>query len=79
MMVCPETAACIGAVQSLLEQRAIGAHEHVVIFNTAAGQKYMDHLHLPVPELSLGRLDWDGMEATIRQRDQQMAEAAVSG
>ena len=37
---CPEGAACWPAAQQL----NLGRHDHVVIFNTAAGQKYLDVL-----------------------------------
>lgn len=38
--VCPETAACVGALQKLLADGRIQPDEHVVIFNTGAAQKY---------------------------------------
>ncbi len=40
MMVCPEGATCVGALEQLVESKAVSAHDRIVIFNTAAGQKY---------------------------------------
>jgi threonine synthase len=38
--ICPETAACIGALEQLAGEGWIKPHERVVIFNTGAAQKY---------------------------------------
>ena len=40
IMICPETATCIGGLEKLVAERKVSADERVVIFNTAAGQKY---------------------------------------
>ncbi|HSG99369.1 MAG TPA: pyridoxal-phosphate dependent enzyme, partial [candidate division Zixibacteria bacterium] len=59
--LCPETAACVGALQELLADGRIHPDEQVVIFNTGAAQKY------PMPAASesaprrldiTGPLDW---------------------
>ena len=62
MLFCPESAACIGALENLLADGRIRSDEQVVIFNTAAGQKYMDHLEIDVPSVDLEHFDWPGME-----------------
>ncbi len=49
---CPETAACVGAVQQLAREKWISPDERVVIFNTGAAQKY-----IPAVPPSLPRLD----------------------
>ena len=36
LAICPETAACIGALEILRDQNWIARHEQVVIFNTGA-------------------------------------------
>lgn len=41
---CPEAGACVTAVRELREQGWIGDDEHVVIFNTGAGTKYVEVL-----------------------------------
>ncbi len=40
--ICPETAACLGALQSLRGTGQIGPDERVVIFNTGAAHKYVE-------------------------------------
>jgi threonine synthase len=58
--VCPETAACVGACQSLRERGWIKAHEQVVIFNTGAAQKYVEAITATLPRLRLqDPLDWN--------------------
>ena len=40
--VCPETAACIGALEQLAESGWVTPDDHVVVFNTGAAQKYFE-------------------------------------
>lgn len=42
IFACPEGGACVPAVRSLVASGAIQPDDHVVIFNTAAGVKYLD-------------------------------------
>ncbi len=65
IMLCPESATCIGAVQQMVSDGRIAKDEHVVFFNTAAGQKYLDYLDLEVPGLCLEKLDWDNMTNSV--------------
>ncbi len=44
VFLCPEGAACIPALRRLIERGWIGPDEDVVMFNTAAGMKYLDVL-----------------------------------
>jgi threonine synthase len=44
LFLCPEGAACIPALRSLLEQKKIGPDENVVLFNTGTGLKYLEIL-----------------------------------
>ncbi len=44
LFLCPEGAACIPALRKLVGQGWIGSDETVVMFNTAAGMKYLDVL-----------------------------------
>jgi threonine synthase len=39
--ICPETAACLAALETLVEQRAIRAGERVVVVNTGSLEKYL--------------------------------------
>lgn len=66
VMVCPEAATCVGALQKLIDENKISANERVVIFNTAAGQKYFGQSKEPldVPSIDLSQpTDWDAFEA----------------
>ncbi|MBM4074816.1 MAG: threonine synthase [Planctomycetes bacterium] len=58
--VCPETAACVGAMESLVASGWIKPEERVVIFNTGAAQKYVEVIRSSLPELDLNvPIDWD--------------------
>ena len=60
--ICPEAAACIGALDILSEERWIGPDDEVVIFNTAAAQKYPDIKELRFPTIDIGKpIDWDSI------------------
>lgn len=66
VMICPEAATCVGALQKLTDQGKISPSERVVIFNTAAGQKYFGQMTKPldVPSIDLSQpTDWDEFEA----------------
>lgn len=57
---CPETAACIGALEQLAAEGWIAPEERVVIFNTGAAQKYPEALAVPLARIDRQRpLDWD--------------------
>ena len=63
LMICPEAATCVGALEQLTEENKITADERVVIFNTAAGQKYFSSAP-DVPSIDLTQeTDWDQFEA----------------
>ncbi|HMP80771.1 MAG TPA: hypothetical protein PKD54_15055, partial [Pirellulaceae bacterium] len=65
IVICPETALCLGALQKLIANNQIRRDESVVVFNTAAGQKYIDHLDLSVPEIDLNSPDWSVIESNL--------------
>jgi threonine synthase len=57
--ICPETAACVGALQMLIDERSIGSQEKVVIFNTGAAQKYVEAMNTDLPSIDCTRpVDW---------------------
>ena len=57
--VCPEAAACVGAVEQLVSEGEISADENVVVFNTGGIQKYMEAMRVDVPRLSNNQtVDW---------------------
>ena len=51
---CPEAAACVLAAQRLRREEWLHTDEQVVIFNTAAAQKYVEVLDLDLPVYSAG-------------------------
>ncbi|MEQ1906421.1 MAG: threonine synthase [Pirellulaceae bacterium] len=65
LMVCPETSTCIGALTDLVSQGEISRQEKVVIFNTAAGQKYMDYFKPDLQELDLQNFNWPLVESRL--------------
>ncbi len=64
LVICPESAVCIGALQQLIKQQLIHPSESIVVFNTAAGQKYMDHLDLTLPHLDLASPNWSAITSS---------------
>jgi threonine synthase len=58
--VCPEAAACVGALEKLLASGWIKPHEQVVLFNTGAVQKYPEAIATTLPRLNIKEpIDWD--------------------
>lgn len=58
--ICPETAACVGALQQLTTSGWIRPDERVVIFNTGAAQKYVEAIRCDVPRLDVNSpVDWE--------------------
>ena len=70
VMICPEAATCIDALEQLTESGMIKSDEKVVIFNTAAGQKYFGGERLPdLPRLDISEpINWDTFEADYLQK-----------
>jgi threonine synthase len=66
--ICPETAACVGALEKLARDGWIEPDEHVVIFNTGAAQKYPEAMRSDIPRLDCRRpLDWDSIRRGRRK------------
>ena len=62
--VCPEAAACVGALETLTKSGWIKPHEQVVVFNTGAAQKYVEALRCDLPRIDLKQpLDYDRIAA----------------
>ena len=58
--VCPEAAACVGALEVLTARGWIKPHERVVVFNTGAAQKYVEAIKTSLPLVNLKEpLNWD--------------------
>src|SRR5262245_3079812 len=63
--VCPEAAACIGALETLTGRGWIKPDERVVVFNTGAAQKYIEAIRSDLPRIDLKRpIDWDAIAST---------------
>lgn len=65
LIICPEAATCIGGLERLVDEKRITKDERVVIFNTAAGQKYLGEGGAieGVPSIDLTQpTDWEQFE-----------------
>jgi threonine synthase len=58
LAICPETAACIGALEQLRAENWIKPDERVVIFNTGAVQKYPEAMRIELPTLDPAQIEW---------------------
>ncbi len=64
--VCPEAAACVGALELLTADGRISPDDEVVIFNTGAAQKYPEAMAVELPRLDChAPLDWRRIEAGV--------------
>jgi threonine synthase len=58
--VCPETACCVGALETLVGAGWIRPDERVVIFNTGAAQKYPEAIAVELPRIDRSQpIDWE--------------------
>ena len=63
LMICPEAATCIGGLQQLVDSKEISPDDRVVMFNTAAAQKYFGREELPLRRIDISQpIDWDSFE-----------------
>jgi threonine synthase len=53
----PEAGACLGVLEQLVAEGAIGREERVVVFNTGAAQKYIEVISSRLPTLETP-VDW---------------------
>ncbi len=66
LAICPETAACIGALEKLTAENWIKPDERVVIFNTGAAQKYPEAMQADLPRIvDPSNIDWDKIESGV--------------
>jgi threonine synthase len=60
LSICPETAVCLGALESLLARGDVGPDERIVVFNTGAAQKYPEAVREDLPLIDIQQpIDWD--------------------
>jgi threonine synthase len=58
--ICPESAVCFSALEMLLARGSIKPHEKIVVFNTAAVQKYPEAIDEQIPQLDISQpIDWE--------------------
>ena len=70
LIVCPEAATCIGALETLVDSGAVRRDERVVVVNTAAGQKYFEGPMPSVPRIDLHQeTDWSTFEQQFLSDD----------
>lgn len=63
--VCPETAVCLDCLDQLHRNGLVGEQETVVVFNTAAAQKYPNVADVPVSRLDLDQpIDYGDITAS---------------
>ena len=63
VMICPEAATCVDGLGQLVESGMVSADDRIVIFNTAAGQKYLSPQKLDLPALDIqAGIDWEKFE-----------------
>ena len=61
--LCPETAACMTALEILREKDWVRPHDRVVVFNTGAAQKYVEAMACDLPKIDLSQpLNWERIE-----------------
>ncbi len=60
--LCPEAAACLGALEAALKQKRVNANDKIVIFNTGAVQKYIEAIEAPMTQLDRENVDWNLIE-----------------
>ncbi len=60
--LCPESAACVGALEHLRESNWIKPTDRVVLFNTGAAQKYLEAIRTELPRLDKSQpVAWERM------------------
>jgi threonine synthase len=58
--LCPESAVCLGVLERALAEGEIGRDETIVIFNTAAAQKYVEAMEVELPVIDHTKpIDWE--------------------
>ena len=60
--ICPESAACVGAVEALRNGGWLQQSDKTVIFNTGAVQKYIEAMKAPIRQLDISKpIDWQNL------------------
>jgi len=60
--LCPETAVCLGVLETLLAEGKIRPDERVLVFNTGASQKYPEAVRETLPRIDCAKpIDWEAI------------------
>ncbi len=66
LMICPESATCINVLAQLVDAELVSRYERIVIFNTAAGQKYIEPATIKPDRLDVKQsIDWDAFQRRL--------------
>jgi threonine synthase len=66
--LCPESAACIGALEHLASTGWLKPTDRVVVFNTGAAQKYPEAMAVELPRIDKDKaVDWEGIASNKRK------------
>lgn len=66
--LCPEAAACVGALERLVSAGDMQPQDRVVLFNTGAAHKYVEAQHHTLPCIAeAAHIDWEKMAAGDEQ------------
>ncbi len=58
LSICPETGACLAVLKTLVKEDRIHPDEKVVVFNTAAAQKYVEAMDVDLPRIDPSNVPW---------------------
>lgn len=59
--LCPESAACVGALEHAARIGSVSRDDTVVLFNTGAAQKYIEAIDAPLLRLDKSDIDWNAI------------------
>ena len=65
--ICPETAACLDALEGAVKAGEVKGDERVVVFNTGAGQKYVEAMAGELPKIDVNAVGWGAIEAAMSE------------
>jgi threonine synthase len=74
IVICPESACCIGALEQLADEHWLQPDDRIVVFNCASARKYTELLDIPLPRLnSTTDVDWEYLRSTSKKRARSTA------
>jgi len=64
--LCPEAAACVGALERCVREERVAPEDRVVLFNTGGAQKYVEAMETALPAIDHRSVDWGLVQAGER-------------